>query len=86
MDPITWYHLVVTWRNTSGLNVYVDGVEVAEDITSSNSGSEDSKPDLVLGRANNIIQKSNQYTAYAYYDDMRIYYEEKSAEFISNIL
>ena len=86
MDPTTWYHVVVTWHLTSGLTVYLDGVKVAEATVSTFSGAGTSRANLVLGRANNLNQESSEFTPYGYYDDMHIYYEEKSAAFINNII
>ena len=85
LNPTTWYHMAVTWSLTSGLTMYVNGVKVVEATVSTSTDSGTSLRNLVLGRSNNVNQESYQFTAYGHYDDMRVYYEEKSAVFISNI-
>ncbi len=85
MNPTTWYHVAVTWSLTSSLNVYVDGGLEFQQNIAANLNTGNSQSNLTLGRPNNDGE-SDGGTAYAYYADMRIYYEEKSAAFIMNML
>ncbi len=84
MDTDTWYHVSMTWSQGSGAHLYADGVPIAENTSPIIWNAEDEQMHFVLGRSN-MFYPENSVSAHGLYDDMHVYYEEKTQEFIANI-